>query len=694
MWRGEVGGAARRPRARRLRASQDGRAARGEPTMGEAEAGALAAGEVVYDHLARRLARVVRVGEAGVDLVDERAGLAWTADGLYRLGLERLERPHGLVLAYEVPALSARRARFAALPPLEQALAACRALRTGPARRPAWLPAALSAPVKRDELARELQATSGRPARDVDDALDALHAAGGRDERLRVDADGVRVRLPGVSWLVERVVERPRRAERDDGGEPGLVAPGAEHTAEEEAALLWALREVVRLEATPARDLVATHRLDVLRPRLWATFRPGVAARLARFADPERPWADPEAAPDEVFDLLLALLVAPTPDRPPTVAALADLLAAPGGVDLARPPSQELHRALYGCCDALRRDRARPALRLGSFDPEVDDGPGAARPVDSARAAAGPRELGFRELRQLVFDQAPHEGRAAREARARALLQAIRAAFLRGLGPLEGPQYRAVLLDFLTLLDRPRIAEVTGVNYNTLRGWFPRSGTGSTRPPVFVRGLVPEALRGFVGCLGRVFPVLRAGLLPREEEIDALVDDEAARVVLGALFVHEDLDGRGDFWREGALATAARELGQTELELVERTLLPFLERLVEHRRAHDLARGDAAARTAAARTTAEDLELAALALLLLGAPDGGGLGRLLAGRDVAARRRLAAEAGLGVMDLVDLELGRRWATPAELEGLGRALGPEADDALAGLRPALGAGEGA
>lgn len=671
--------------------------------MGDGIAGAVRAGEIVYDHFARRLARVERVREAGLELVDDRTELRWTADDFYRDGLERLERPHPLVIAYECSRLAERRARFDGLSPLEQGIAACRSLRTGPQRRPAQRGREgllLSDPIDRHELERELQAFGGAGSPSFDRLLELLPPADA-DGRLRVVSGALRVRLPEVGWLVDRVVQavsRPRGAsktgpEEDAPTLPPLVPRGSpSHTDEEEAALLWALREVVRIRGLAERGSVDDHRLDVLQPRLWAVFRPSVARHLDERTHPDRPWADPDTAPDQAFEQLLDLLRGATA-LPRNVAGLAELLVGSAGQD--RRPSQVIHNALYDCLDVLRRDGCRPVLPMTAFDPKLDDDGQAVRPADSVLAAPGLRDLGFLELRQLLVDQAPLASESARRARARELLRDIRAAFLKGLPALQAArpaQYRAVLLDFLTLLDRQRIADVTGINYNTLRGWFPRSGDCETRPPVFVRSLVPEALAGLVDRFGRVFPVLRAGLLPRQEEIDALVDDEGVRLALSALFVLEDLDGRGDFWREHTLAQAARDLGQTELELIERTLLPFLDRLVEHRRARSLDRGALPPwlRLPAPPTErSADDELAALAVLLFGAPDGAPLGQLLAARtdgDLSGRRRLLKDAGLTLLDVVDLELGRRWATPGELDGLRRALGPEADDALVGLRP--------
>lgn len=678
-------------KARERGARQDA-PSQGRPIMSETSTESFRVGEVVYDHLAQRTGRVVHLQHGAIDLVDAR-GTGWTADGMYPEGLEVLERPNLLVVAFEHPGLVAQRAHLQALAPLEQAVTLARGLSTGPRRRSRTL---VSEPIASAELAREFQAGFGRAPGTFVEVLERLPDAE-VDGRLRPDPRGVRVRLPRVGWLVERVIEASARPPRGDPSEPWedvpLVRRGASaaqpHGDEEEARLLWALREVVRLEGlASARGGVDTARLNALRPRLWAVFRPSVVAHLERRTDPEQPWRDPEAAPDEAFELLLTLLSERT-DLPRSVAGLAELLFTPDGGAEARRPSHALHCALYDCVDRLRREATRPLLRTTSFDPTLDDDGHVTRPAASLLAVPAMRDVGFRDLQRLLVELAPREDAAARMARARELLRAVRAAFLRGLVPLEAPErtatYRAILLDFLTLLDRNTIAALTGINYNTLRGWFPRSGEARTRPPRFVRGLVPDELAGFVRAFGRVFPILRLGLLPRQDEIDALVDDERVRSALTELFTYEDLDARGDFWRESALGRVARDLGQTETQFVELTLLPFLEDLVAERRARGLDRGAFAAPDAAP----DELDHAALAILLLGAPDGRPLVELTAARtrgDVAARRRLAAEAGLGLLDLVDLELGRRWATPAELTELRRVLGPEADAALAGLRP--------
>ncbi|MCO5171264.1 MAG: hypothetical protein M9894_33600 [Planctomycetes bacterium] len=655
-------------------------------------AGGLVAGAVVYDHLAQRTGRVVAAAADEVALADAGGTTRWTARGLYRLALEPLEAPSELALVFEAPLPAARRAALLALGPVERAVALCRGLRTGPLRGQGERAgdALLAEPVTPRELARAHEAALGAPGEGfVAEVVARLVAA--PSPWLRPSPSGLRLVLDEPSWLLDRLVldrtwrrDRARAGARGDGrsvaplvrADASGVAP---HEPREEEALAWALREVVRIEGGVDLEPVDAARGGELRARLWAVFRPSVAQRTDRRLDPELGWIDPDTVPEEVLDRLLEHLRG-RPGAPAAAERLRAHLArpAPGA-----PTSQLVRNALYGCLDALRAGRDLTAPRHGPVEVVLHDG-GLRRPIDGAPEPV--RALGFDELRAVIAEVAPRASPDEQRRRAHELLHAIRRLFARQLEALRAAdpvKYRTLLLDFTTLLSRPRIAGYTGIHYDTFRWWFPRAGARETRPPRFVRGLLPDALQGFVGRFGRVFPVLQLGLLPRADEIDAVARDEAAREALAELFLFAPLDGRGEFWGEEALRRAAGRTGADVEGFIDRTLFPFLEALLEHRRARDLARG-----ADLAPVDAADLEVAALALLLLGAPDGRALGRALAAREAGepgARRAVARAAGLAPLDLVDLELGRRWARPDELDALARALGP---GALAGLAPDL------
>lgn len=695
-----------------------------EPLVDGGEAQGLSVGQVVYDHLAQRTGRVAQAGPGGVVLVDAAGTTRWTASGLYRLALEPLEAPSALALAFAVPRPAARRDALRALDPLALAVALCRGERTGPcrARGDRVGGVLLAEPVSQRELARAHEAALGAPGehleQEVRARLASLHTArpgprthAGAHAYLRADPAGLRLVLSEPSWLLERLVlDRTWRRERGRGragaagvggasGGPGAAAVAplvrgdatshAPYTAEEEAALAWALAEVVRIERGDDPQPVDRQRLGELRSRLWAVFRPGVAQRTDRRLDPELGWIDPDTVPEEVLERLLELLRAGAGGSPAVERLRARL--APGAAPAA-PTSQLVRNALYDCLDAVRDDREHTAPRLAALEPAAHDRDELVRPADAAPALV--RDVGFEELRGLVAQLAPRADQAGQERRARALLRSIRRVFARELEALRARdpvRYRTVLLDFTTLLSRPQIAHYTGIRYNTFREWFPRAGTRPTRPPHFVRALLPDELQGFVRQFGRVYPILQVGLLPRADEVDALTQDEATREALVDLFVLAPLDGRGGFWGDGELRRAAGRTQQSVEAFIDQTLFPFLVALVEHRRARDLARGEAPWLERPRADTPEeqaDRWAGALALLLLGAPDGRGLGAALAARpEPDARRAVARAAGLTPLDLVDLELGRRWAGPQELEALRRVLAPHLDlGALDGLAP--------
>jgi hypothetical protein len=658
----------------------------------------VAAGAVVYDHLALRTGRVERAGPEGVVLVDATGATRWCASGPYRLALEPLDAPNELVLAFELARPAARRAALRALGPVERAVALCRGQRTGACRTVGERVGGelLSEPITARELTRAHEAALGEPgARFADEVLATLER-GSAGAPLRRAPAGVRLVLNDASWLLDRLVlDRTWRRERARGGHAGASARAiaalvrdhatshAPCTPDEELVLAWALGEIVRIERGEALEPVDGQRLGELRSRFWAGFRASVALRIGRRLDPEEGWIDPDTVPEEVFDRLLEHLRGRA-GAPAAVERLQQHLAHARGEPPRAPTSQLVRNALYDCLDALRTGRSHTAPRHASFDPLADDGH-LRRPTEAAPSPV--RELGFNELRALLGEVAPQADPAAQQQRAQQLLRAIRRVFARELEVLRARdpvKYRTVLLDFTSLLSRPRIADYTGINYDTFRWWFPRAGERVTRPPRFVRVFLPDELQGFVSRFGRVFPVLQLGLLPRPHEIDALAHDEPVREALVDLFTFAPLDKRGEFWGDDVLRRAAERTGQTVEAFIDRTLFPFLVALVEHRRARDLDRGQAPWLERAASATAEDaadLELAALALLLLGAPDGRGLGGALRAR-AEARRDLARAAGLSPLDLVDLELGRRWARPDELDRLRRTL----EHDLEGLEP--------
>lgn len=662
----------------------------------------VAPGGVVYDHLAQRTGRVERAGPDGVVLVDAAGATRWCASGLYRLALERLDAPNESVLAFELAVPAARRAALRDLDPVDRAVALCRGQRTGAFRTTGERKdgVLLSEPVTARDLTRSHEAALGAPgARFVQEVLTRIEQGEGA-ALLRRAATGVRLVLNDVSWLLDRLVlDRTWRRDRARGGHPGAGARAiaalvredatgrAPYTAEEELTLAWALSEIVRIERREALEPVDGQRQGELRSRFWAVFRPGVALRTDRRLDPEEGWIDPDTVPEEVLDRLLEHLRG-RPGAPAAVERLQQHLARPRGEPARAPTSQLVRNALYDCLDALRTGRAHTAPRHASFDPLLDDGH-VRRPTDAAPTPV--RELGFNELRALLGEVAPQEDLAERQRRAHQLLHAIRRVFARELEALRARdpvKYQTVLLDFTSLLSRPKIAHYTGINYDTFRWWYPRAGERATRTPRFLHVFLPDELRGFVKQFGRVFPILQLGLLPRVHEIDALAQDEAVREALVDLFTFAPLDKRGEFWGDDVMQRAADRTGQTVEAFIDETLFPFLVALVEHRRAGDLDRGQAPWLERATTATAQDaadLEVAAMALLLLGAPDGRALGEALRARARAepdARHGLARAAGLSPLDLVDLELGRRWARPAELEALRRTL----DVDLAGLEP--------
>lgn len=668
--------------------------------MEERSAHALAPGVVVYDHLAHRMGRIEQVRDDGSAVAaDARGVLRWEIAGFYALALERLDAPSELLLAFQQPTPALRRESLLELGSVERTLALCRGVRTGPFRTSGERigDRLLSTPVSARELQRTHEAAMGKGrADDYDEVVEALRTdPRGEDGPLRVAGAGLRVVLDEPSWFLERLVlDRTRSLQDSRRRSAGLdigslvrddASSRAPYDAEEEAVLAWALGEVLRIERGERLEPVDSQRGGELRARLWAVFRSSVAARTTRSRGDDEAWIDPETVPEEAFESLLAHLQT-DPDPPASIARLRKRLAMRGPSN--EPTSQLIRCALYDCLEALRRRGALSTPRHVMLDTTLHE-PAFLRPVDSVETVPLDRDIGFGELRGWLADTTPGEGADARQERARRLLDAIRQVFARGLDRLRDRDpvaYRTVLLDFMSLLSRPQIAACTGINYNTFRWWFPRAGDRMTRPPRFIRALLPPELATFVERFGRVFPILQLGLLPRQGEIDALAQDETVRLALGELFVHTPLDERGEFWGEGALRRAAQQTGRTVEAFVDDVLLPFLASLVEHRRTRSLERGGHSVGGAIAD---QEVEAASLAILVLGAPDGRALGRWvhdLAPGEQDRRRRFARQLGLEPVDLTDLELGRRWARPEEVTAMTQALGEGAASALAGLRP--------
>lgn len=677
---------------RRKRASSGTR--RHSEAVTEPSGRLLARGMVVYDHLAHRTGRVDRVDHDGsIHLADRTATTHWRADPTYALALEPLETPNELVFAFEGGVPSVWRERLRALGDAEQALALCRGIRTGPSRGRSERTEQgelVSMPVSSRELERAHEAALGPCRRDYFESV--VDEAARLPRSLQLVSGGLRVVLPQSSWLLDRLVlDRTVRGEhsREWLQPTPLVRTDASsqspYRAEEEGVLAWALSEILRIERGERLQPVDPLRCGELRTRLWAVFRASVVAHASRRLDAEEAWIDPETLPDEVFERLLEHLHG-EPRAPASVGRLRERVE--GATDLG-PTSQLIRCALYDVLDALRRRGTFSAPRHPSFDLAVHEG-AVGRPADSPSAATLDRDLGFVELRRWLADTGPGEQEPHRHARARQLLHAIRRAFARGLAELherEPVAYRTVLLDFMSLLSRPQIAAFTGINYNTFRWWYPRSGGRETRPPRYIRELLPPELATFVDQFGRVFPILQLGLLPRQGEIDALAGSEEARRALGELFTHAPLDERGEFWGEAAMRRAAVELGQTVEAFISQTLFPFLTSVVELRRKQSFDRGGHT--DTPSEGLRQDRDMAAMALLILGAPDGRGLTQALhAAGERESRRQLARDFPLGVNDLLDLELGRRWARPEELAALERGLGHEGPAAVAGLRPLL------
>lgn len=659
-------------------------------------------GQVFRDHGVERVVEVVEALPDRLVVAQSHGGRYDVADG-WLLLLEWLESPHLAALRFRAQQAGAQpdqsvRDALLALDPAERLVAVLRDqtekaqfLEDGTwwvPRREALHTLAIQTETDdaaAEELVREgqaclakateLRAKPGRLGRATGFLIDLAPRA----EPLRQLLAGRRVARPRAPLLLRRASQRRR------------------YSAAEEALLRWILQERMRLHDAAAADPVDCARRELLEATLDAVLMPAIERRIQT-----RPWPDPEGVALTVFQGLCPAL-AEAPDaleaakRAQAVARLRAHLRGepPRPGEGAKRTSQLLHNACWGLLDLERTSNGLRAAKGGrpvavrALSPEVASvrtvvGPG--KRASNTRTVAreeqvAPRQ-GTAELTAWIVARQPDPD--LRLAEAQELRDAIRAAFAEAITP-DLAHYRTYVLEFMSPVGRTVGARALGANENTVRGLFPRSGEKDDRKPhADVHRLVApfeEDVRRF----GRVFPILRFALLPFQHEVNRYATPEYADV-LRALFTDPSRwTGRGETWpgwlldRQVAALRAlepARDPAWDRFSLLREVVLPFLERVLEGRRAEGTER-DLSWSLTSGRTRAQELH-DALGWLLLGAPDGDALRHVLALLERPVRE-VAKAAGLSTLDLVDLQLGRRWATPSEVEGLVGALVAAAPD---------------
>ncbi len=659
-------------------------------------------GQVFRDHAAERVVEVVEVFPDRLVVAQSHGGRYEVVDR-WQLLLEWLEPPHLAALRF--------RAQQAGGQPMRSVREALLAL--GPAER-------LVAVLRDAQGAGELLECGRRWVSTVDAerslalalgsesdvAAARRHVRDGRSDLAK--ATELRV-VPGQQGCAKGFLLEPsRRAEpleqllagrRSGAHRSPLLLRRANrqhrYTPAEEDLLRWALQERVRLRNANALNDVDLARRQLLEATLDAVLMPAIERRLMR-----RPWPDPSDLALSVYGNLWPAL-ADDPwlrERARSARAVVRLRAhllgetLPAEAGARATTSALMHNACWGLLDLERTPQGvhdagavRPAS-VGPIHPNTSAERGGAReeqPVLPPGAA---------ELQRWVADRA--HGAHAQLERARQLLGEIRAAFVEAITS-DLAHYGVYLLEFMSPVARSDGARALGVSENTVRGLFPRKGgKDDRRPHADVHALVQpfdEDVRRF----GRVFPMLRFALLPSEEEVARHAAPEHVDVLRGLFGDPARWTGRGTTWPEWLLDDLAatlppREPAWDRLALLREVVLPFLERVLEARREAGTER-DLSWALAPARSREQELR-DGLGWLLQGAPDGDSLRLALSLLEQSASE-VAKAAGLSALDLVDLQLGLRWITPTEADGLVRALTAAAPDlpevaARAALAPLL------
>lgn len=703
-----------------------------------------AVGEVVFDLVVKRSARVTRVLPDALELSD---GTTWRVAGPYLELLCRIPSPSLQELALDAPNEIA--AGLRALAPADRILALLRGRRLGLTHRLAARPISGAALAQEhDAFLKEGGAAAVEAARrsladhpevslgeDGEFTLRALSSGPLQDQFLAASAlEDVEEEDYGrefrLSFLTSVSPLTTREHAQDD-------------RAESESIVLWLVSENVRLLANEGLDPIERTRRGSLRDRLVSTVARHIVRKLYRVeGSKKRRWRKPEALVERVVQRLLEGLAERLGEAPPespaptALAALTLRLRAAPDVAAKPYPSQLLHTAVDQVVD---RYFAKPRYN------ELEDAPLDARDTTAAReqsfsgtpgrrrtfrdpaerlgaAEAKALEVLGEELsqaRRFVSEEwasltsAPPDAEPSPQDLSGALevlVEALRTSLIARLS--EKPRWRRTFLLFLStpahslatckgkLTERcpkcgatPEEGKHRNANPGTLSSYISRE------LPPFLAQALPEQLRPYVSQGRALLPLLRAAHAIFPTDVWTYAQSERERVLLHQLLFswgreQQDKRGRGvtkEFVEGLAIGAAAPAGGdwagdpllpRADLPLfVEDVVIPFVERVLEGRRTLPAQRR--AASTLAAPTWQDLLPI--LDLILFGPPNAARLDAALRDRSEA---EVARATGLTRLALYDLRAGRAFAPHDVARGLEAALAlpPEALSGL--IRPPL------